>query len=1110
MTQPAQLPPAACPACGQPLAHAVSVCTECGAELFAATRRVVTVLFADLAGYTRLCSTMDVEEVHLLVRPLMNALRRTCEVVGGVVPVIEGDGFMAVFGARAGREDDPERAVMAAVEMQGAVSQRRGVYGASLPGLRIGINLGEALVAPSWEQGGFSVTGDTVNVASRLCALADEDCILGSADLVAVVASPAWGHPRQLDLRNRELSVDAYRLDWRSLTSSAQLRRAPSAVPFVERAAVAQPVGALLADGGSLLVVGEPGMGKTRVLLEAAQHAGGRSVLWAAGSSYGRQDPLRALAAQLGDLGELGAEEISARRLRRLKGEAVDSDEIDAPEDQADALVKAVLSAAKRAPLLLVVDDVQWLPEHALGALAALLAAVDARLAVLCSARSEWPGDLSAARVEIPALTGEGVAELVGHLLPGAPPSLVEVIERRCGGVPLYLEQCVQLLVDDGTVTVGLEGTRLVAPEQLRRLPVVMRLFVSSRLDALDPEARETLATAAVVGDVLDVDLLRYLTGKGPAVAEVVERLVDRGLLHWSRGDQGPVLQFRHQVVRDVAYETMLRARRAELHRAAAEWYAVLPVAAVLAEEATHLEAAIALGAPSCELVRRAVAVLSFHALGVLEERPRDAAEALRRAQELVSRHPECDPDLLDLCLGLAHVRIAEGLEREALSWADRAEQLAAERGDVGPRALALLLKGRATAYGEPAQAERALAAAEALFSELGDGSGLARVELERANIAASLGLAPRLDAHERAWVMARRAGDNRLAALAAQDLAMHMPNRDLHAAREWRQHALDSMRPDDVLGRGRVSYADALVASLRGERRRARTSFDAVRTAGREAGSQHLQLNATVMGLEQVILDGARDDAAALLAEARAVAATRPTRRLGLDLDMHEALLLSRTGQVVQARALLTRAQAEAEGVGLDFQRQAHAFRARIDLDSGHFGEAIASAEKALALDQQLQQPMLGAALRLVALAGKVAARVRIPLSEGTSMREMFRAAGAPVLAELTARWFREDDLLQGYDEHLSDVGPTPDLFEARALDLEVSALHGGRPELLLEAAEQWAGLGTTVWQARALLWHSELTGGPHPEADELLALVAAPEGLAARLREQVQGVRR
>jgi len=1074
--------------------------------LFAANRRVVTVLFADLAGYTRLCSTMDVEEVHLLVRPLMNALRRACEALGGVVPVIEGDGFMAVFGARAGHEDDPERAVMACVEMQRLVSGRRGVYGASLPGLRVGINLGEALVAPSWEQGGFSVTGDTVNVASRLCKRAEEDTILGSADLVAVVASSAWGHPQELDLRNRDRPVDAYQLDWRTLTSSAQLRREPSDVPFVDRQELSAAIAALIEGGGSLLVVGEPGMGKTRALMEAQHHAPGRWVLSAAGSSYGSQDPLRALALQLGEIKHLGVEGLQERRLRRLRGEPVDSSEVDTVEEQAAAWVQAVLSASSTRPVLVVVDDVQWLPEHALNAVQALGRGADARLAVLCSARQEWPGTFAGTRIDIPALTGAGVSELVGHLLPGAPAALVEVLERRCGGVPLYLEQCVQLLIEDGTVTVGMEGARLVAPDQLRRLPVVMRLFVSSRLDSLDPEARETLSTAAAMGDVVDVDLLRYVTGKGAGLAEVVERLVERGLLQWDRTVSGPVLHFRHQVVRDVAYETMLRARRVELHRAAAEWYAVLPVTAVLAEEAKHLEAAIELGEPSCDLVRRAVAVLSFQSLGVLEERPRDAAAALRRAEVLVERYPACDPDLLDLCLGLAHVRIAAGQEDEALTWATRAEQLAAERDAHASRAVALLLKGRATAYGQPEVAEGALSAAATLFSELGDGSGLARVDLERANIAASLGLAPRLAAHERAWATARRAGDNRLAALAAQDLAMHMPNRDLKLAQDWRQHAIDSMRPDDVLGRCRVGYADALSASLRGERRLALDGFAEVRASSLEAGSQHLQLNSTVMGLEQLILEGAHDDARILLADARAIAASRPTRRLALDLDMHEALLLGRSGQVAQARRLLTQAEQEAELVGLDFQRQAHAFRARLDLDTGRFSEALASAERAITLDDRLEQPMLGTGLRLVALAAKVAGRLKVSLSEATALREMFRNAGAPLLAQLTAQWFREDDLLQGYAEHLSDLGTTPDIVEGRALHHEVNALAGPVPDLLLAASEQWSLLGTTVWQARALLWHSELTGTSHPEADDLLALLDAPEGLAERLRAQVR----
>jgi class 3 adenylate cyclase len=136
-------------------------------------RKVVSVLFADLAGYTALAEALDPEEVFGVVRPWMTDLRLIVEGHGGTVPQVMGDGFMAVFGVPTAHDDDPERAVRAALAMVSQARQLASRQAAvAFPGLHVGVNTGEVMVAPSREASGFAIVGDTVNVASRLAGLA--------------------------------------------------------------------------------------------------------------------------------------------------------------------------------------------------------------------------------------------------------------------------------------------------------------------------------------------------------------------------------------------------------------------------------------------------------------------------------------------------------------------------------------------------------------------------------------------------------------------------------------------------------------------------------------------------------------------------------------------------------------------------------------------------------------------------------------------------------------------------------------------------------------------------------------------------------------------------
>jgi class 3 adenylate cyclase len=169
---PSPIRPERCPACGADLPAGVVTCPACGEPILPSERKVVTVLFADLAGYTALAETLDPEDVYGAIRPWMTDLRLVVEDHGGTVPQVMGDGFMAVFGVPTAHDDDAERAVRAALALVRRAERLASQEGIRFPGLHVGVNTGEVIVAPSRESSGFAVVGDAVNVAARLAGLA--------------------------------------------------------------------------------------------------------------------------------------------------------------------------------------------------------------------------------------------------------------------------------------------------------------------------------------------------------------------------------------------------------------------------------------------------------------------------------------------------------------------------------------------------------------------------------------------------------------------------------------------------------------------------------------------------------------------------------------------------------------------------------------------------------------------------------------------------------------------------------------------------------------------------------------------------------------------------
>ncbi|MGZ4590881.1 MAG: adenylate/guanylate cyclase domain-containing protein [Actinomycetes bacterium] len=1057
-------------------------------------RRLVTLLFLDLSGYTELCHSRDPEEVHLLIRPLMHALRDVCLAAGATVPSIEGDGFMAVFGAPVAHEDDPLRAVGTAVRLQQLVTERRDRL-PDLPRLHLGLHVGEVVTAPSWEDDGLSVSGDAVNVASRLCGVAEADEVVVSEDLVGLApASCAWSDLREVALRGRAGLVPVRSLLWQQDAGPSPLRpRWSSESGYVPRPRLEARLRELLAEGHAA-VVGAAGTGKSRLVSAVLEPASTATVATDTITGSSLRDLVAGLLEQRAP--HAGA------LLARLRGTVP----VEAGQDVDQELVRAAVDClAAGGVRTLVLEDAERLPESDLALLTAVLA--DAPVTWLLVARESCPVP-GLPVLDVPGLEDAEVRALLDELLPGASEEVRAVVVARAGDSPLFLEQCARLLVESGAVLTGDDGSLLVAPELLREVPTQMRLFVSSRIDLLPTAEREALHVAAVLGDEPDPGLLAFLLRDA---AEQVDALVARGLLLWRRGPADTRrLRFAHALVRDVAYAGQLRSERAAVHRAAAEWYSVLPVAQVLEAQAYHLESAVALGNADCDLVRRTVDAMVLHARSIVEERTRTAAEVLARARALRDSRPECGGDLLPLLLAQGRVLGLQGSDADSRAVAQQALELARQSGDAGAEGEALLLLARVTSVEDPNGAT-VLDAAQAAFRALGDVGSEAKVEVERGRLAHLQGGTPLWLQHmERAYQLAVRAGDTRLQAGLAQDIAVfHALATGRTDFERWGAVARAVAREDDAALETRLDLGGAILADQGLDPVAGLPLALRCATSARELGLGTYRLNAEMARARLLLLDGRLVQARQALLSLRELAERRPASHWRLQVDLVEARLRSREGDVAGAEQVLAVVAAHPRLEELVLRRDLAETRAWVALERGHFAQAQAQAQDAVLLDLQAAERCSVLRPRLVAAVAGIASRGQVPLADLSALRSEAQASGLVMVREIVSRFHVVDELVRGWDVDLHALTPELATVEARALDREIAAVMHRDWDGLLEAAATWATLGTTVWQARALLWHAELTGAEHPEADALLARLQAPPGLAETFRAQVRDLR-
>lgn len=552
---------------------------------FGQERRPITTLFADLRGYTTASERNDPEVVDEVIRGLFDPMEAVIERAGGLMPSRAGDGFIALFGTPVASEDDPERALECALQLRdmAAASQERfrEQLGMELP-MRIGVNTGQVVVGrPTERDEPVNITGDAVNVASRLEGRASAGTILAS-DATRRLAGPGfrWGPSTLLHLKNREKPVEAHEL--LGLADPAPLTATRAGGVFIGRDS---DLGTLskawsLAERGEAQVVllrGAAGIGKSRLVHEFLERLADRSVMPVVALASctprgsGSLDPIRRMV-----VGCLGLDpdvdslsEPSRRAVDRLLLSSQDKAEGLARGDFVAGLVDLFSEWAGDRGAVLVLEDAQWADTSSLHLLHELIRSLRDRRILFIVTLRRWgrrpPRGLrvSASVVSLGPLSAAESNALLDDIVDGPGAIDAEIrstVLRKAEGNPLFIEEIAKMLA------VPQAATRS-SPGLLDPVPDTIEQIFLARLDEIEPRSRRIAQEAAVVGRAFPDDLLASVTDSPGAIGTALRRLEREELVReWAPDVSGRGHEFTHYLTWNTIYESMLIRRRAELH----------------------------------------------------------------------------------------------------------------------------------------------------------------------------------------------------------------------------------------------------------------------------------------------------------------------------------------------------------------------------------------------------------------------------------------------------------------------------------------------------------------------------------------------------------------
>ena len=669
-----------CPACGTGNPPSDKFCGECGTALAtaaaaafapvpepspppaAAERRLVSVLFVDLVGFTTLSERRDPEDVRELLTRYFDTARRLVDRYGGVVEKFIGDAVMAVWGTPTAQEDDAERAVRAALDLVEAVAVLGAEVGAAELAARAGVLTGGAAVTLGAEGQGI-VAGDLVNTAARVQAAAEPGSVLvGEATRRATEAAVVYADAGAHRLKGKAEPVPLWRAVRVVAGRGGTLRAAGLEAPFTGRERELRLVKELFHATAEerrarlVWVEGVGGIGKSRLAWEFEKYIDGllEDVWWHRGRclAYGEGVTYWALAEMVRMRAEIVEAEPPGTAVAKLAA-AVDEHVAD-PEERrwilprlAHLLGLEELAATERDDLfsawrrffehlsqrgvtVLVFEDLQWADAGLLDFIDHLLDWSSAHpLYVLVLARPELhdrhPGWAARRRgatsIPLGPLPAPQMEQLLAGLVPGLPGGLRRQILERAEGIPLYAVETVRMLLDRGLLERRGDRYQVAAAVQDLEVPETLHALIAARLDGLAPEERRLLQDAAVLGKTFTSGALAALGGTAPDRLEpLLAGLVRKELLSIQADPRSPErgqYGFLQDLVRRVAYETLARRERQARHLAAA----------------AHLEAAW--GAKEDEIVE----VVAAHYLEAWRAGPDtpDAAGIKAKAIELLA-----------------------------------------------------------------------------------------------------------------------------------------------------------------------------------------------------------------------------------------------------------------------------------------------------------------------------------------------------------------------------------------------------------------------------------------------------------------------------------------
>jgi adenylate cyclase len=552
-------------------------------------RRPVTILFADLVGFSSLAEDLDPEDLRALMTGTFSELTACVEARGGTVEKFIGDAVMAIFGAPVAHEDDPIRAVDAAVAMLEAVRARSKDAPSPLQ-LRIGINTGLVVSGTVGDGTQAGVMGDAVNVAARLQQGAGSDEI--------VVAESVWRRIRHrfdgspigaLEVKGRDQPVSAYRIGG-ARTAAPRLQ-----APFVgrgEELALLDLLWSSAVKGNAhvVSVVGEPGVGKSRLLAELPVRPDALDIRVTCGGerAFGPfldllERILGGIPEDLADLkgraGSLGVDEDTTVMLAALLGLAGAPPAVRMADEQQKRQVFAgvwqfLLAVPGGRPAFFVLDDVHWADRSSLDLLAFLLERLGGASLMLVLAyrpgfdqveRTALRASHTAVRLE-PLTPEQSVALARGYLgVLELPADLERIVADRAEGNPFFVEELLQALLELGSLAV-VDGKAVLARIEVD-VPDTVQGTILARVDRLDAGARNVLQHAAVIGRNFSTDLLEAVVGSGDIRSQLdslvrAQLLVEQEPGRWT---------FKHALIQEVTYDTLLLRQRRELHRNVAE-----------------------------------------------------------------------------------------------------------------------------------------------------------------------------------------------------------------------------------------------------------------------------------------------------------------------------------------------------------------------------------------------------------------------------------------------------------------------------------------------------------------------------------------------------------